>query len=288
MGRKNKIGLEYFPFDIDLFSDMKIRKLIKYQGGKAFTVYALLLCIIYKQGYYMRWDKELPFIISEQTGYEEVYIQEVIKSCFIVGLFSNELFEKAKVITSKGIQERYQYICNLSKRKCVISEYSLISSEETPISSEEIPISSEEIPENSGKSTQSKVKESKKNNNTPPIIPQGGNGREPIIKICEIKDLLLKDELWKENACMQSGLSVEFLPMIPKQIDNFLSWIQATGAEKTILTMEDAKRRFIYWWKYTGLKEWKDEETRISGKTDRSGNGTSSSNGAKPDYNEVF
>ena len=51
MGRKNKIGLEYFPFDIDFFSDLKIRKLIKYQGGKAVTVYALLLCIIYKQGY---------------------------------------------------------------------------------------------------------------------------------------------------------------------------------------------------------------------------------------------
>ena len=108
MGRKNKIGLEYFPFDIDFFSDLKIRKLIKYQGGKAVTVYALLLCIIYKQGYYMRWDKELPFIISEQTGYEEVYIQEVIKSCLVIGLFSNELFEKEKIITSKGIQERYQ------------------------------------------------------------------------------------------------------------------------------------------------------------------------------------
>ena len=66
----------------------------------------------------MRWDKELPFIISEQTGYEEVYIQEVIKSCLVIGLFSNELFEKEKIITSKGIQERYQYICNLSKRKC--------------------------------------------------------------------------------------------------------------------------------------------------------------------------
>ena len=26
------------------------------------------------KGITMRWDKELPFIISEQTGYEEVYI----------------------------------------------------------------------------------------------------------------------------------------------------------------------------------------------------------------------
>ena len=77
MGRNKKNGLDYFPFDIDLFQDIRIRKLIKYQSGKAVTVYALLLCIIYKDGYYMKWDKELPFIISEQTGFEEAYILEV-------------------------------------------------------------------------------------------------------------------------------------------------------------------------------------------------------------------
>ena len=87
MGRNKKIGLDYFPFDIDFFQDLRIRKLIKYQGGKAVTVYALLLCNIYKQGYYMRWDEELPFFVSEQTGFEEAYIREVIKCCLVIGLF---------------------------------------------------------------------------------------------------------------------------------------------------------------------------------------------------------
>ena len=88
MARPSKQGLSYFPFDIDFFSDLKIRKLIKYQGGKAITVYTLLLCNIYKEGYYMRWDEELPFAISEQTGFEEAYIREVIKCCLVVGLIS--------------------------------------------------------------------------------------------------------------------------------------------------------------------------------------------------------
>lgn len=48
MARIAKSGLEYFPFDIDFFQDIRIRKLIKRQGGKAVTVYALLLCLIYK------------------------------------------------------------------------------------------------------------------------------------------------------------------------------------------------------------------------------------------------
>ena len=88
MGRNAKIGLDYFPFDVDFFTDIKVRKLIKYQGGKAVTIYALLLCTIYKSGYYTRWDEELPFIVSEQTGFEEVYISEVINSCLKLGLFS--------------------------------------------------------------------------------------------------------------------------------------------------------------------------------------------------------
>ena len=54
MARIAKSGLEYFPFDIDFFQDIRIRKFIKRQGGKAVTVYALLLCLIYKNGYFMQ------------------------------------------------------------------------------------------------------------------------------------------------------------------------------------------------------------------------------------------
>ena len=156
MGRNRKLGLDYFPMDVDFFQDIRIRKLIKYQGGKAVTVYALLLCIIYKQGYYVRWDDELPFIISEQTGFEEAYIQEVFKCCLIVGLFSKKLYDSDKVITSKGIQERYKSICDQLRRVCQFDEFGLISSEEIGISSEEIGISSEKKPINSAKSTQKK------------------------------------------------------------------------------------------------------------------------------------
>lgn len=101
MARTIKKGLDYFPMDIDIFNDLKIRKLIKYQGGKSITVYALLLCNIYKNGYYMKWDKELPFICSELTGFEEAYISEVIKTCLTLGLFSKGLFDADGVLTSK-------------------------------------------------------------------------------------------------------------------------------------------------------------------------------------------
>lgn len=127
MGRNAKKRLDYFPMDIDIFQDLKIRKLIKYQGGKAVTVYALLLCTIYKEGYYVKWDKELPFICSELTGFEEAYISEVLNTCLVLGLFDKTLFEKEQVLTSKGVQERYQRICQQSKRICSVEEYSLLA-----------------------------------------------------------------------------------------------------------------------------------------------------------------
>lgn len=163
MARKPKKGLTYFPMDIDIFQDIKIRKLIKYQGGKAISVYAYLLCSIYKDGYYMRWDHELPFIVSEVTGYEEAYIHEVIKSCLSIGLFSKSLFEKEKILTSKGIQDRFVLVMKNLNRVSEIDEFNLISSEETPISSQETPISQPETPVSSEFGTQRKEKERKEN-----------------------------------------------------------------------------------------------------------------------------
>lgn len=100
MARIAKSGLEYFPMDIDFFQDIKVRKLIKRQGGKAVTVYALLLCLIYKNGYYMQWDDELPFIGSESTGFDEAYVSEVIKTCLTLGLFNKKLFDNEQILTS--------------------------------------------------------------------------------------------------------------------------------------------------------------------------------------------
>lgn len=165
MARAKKIGLDYFPMDVDMFNDIKIRKLIRRQGGKAITVYALLLCNIYKNGYYMLWDEELPFIISELSGYDEAYIQEVIKSCLSLGLIDQNMFEQEKILTSRGIQIRYKEIQKMSKRNANINEFSLISSEETDITSEEMPITSEEISITSEKMQQRKEKKRKGNKN---------------------------------------------------------------------------------------------------------------------------
>ncbi len=164
MARPRKLGLEYFPFDTALYDDIKIRKLIKYHGGGAVSVYTFLLCTIYKNGYYIKWDKDLPFIISEGTGFEENFINSVVQCCLDTGLFSQEQLTKNNIITGKGVQSRYELVCKISKRSIVIkSEFTCIDSEETVVNTEITGVITEETLINSESSTQSKVKERKGN-----------------------------------------------------------------------------------------------------------------------------
>lgn len=229
MGRNRESGLNYYPFDIDFFADIKIRKLIKYQGGKAVTVYALLLCLIYKSGYYMRWDDELPFICSEQTGFDEAYISEVIKSCLALGLFDSALFNSDSILTSRGIQERYANILKLCKRKATITDYNLIHSEQNGISSELIPDSSEQMAISPEFMPQSKVKRSKEN-----ISVVGVNAHAPA---CEgdptSYDWLLSEFFKPEHAgvveqlCM--GMKIE-----PNAMQEYANEVVSDWAQKNI------------------------------------------------------
>lgn len=125
-----KKGIGYFPFDVDAFQDVKIRKLIKCQGGKAVTVYVLLLCTIYRDGYYTRWDAELPFMIAEQSGFEAAYVREAVKSCLALGLLDKGLFDREGVLTSEGIQTRYLKVCKESKVDAKLDEFSLVEAPE--------------------------------------------------------------------------------------------------------------------------------------------------------------
>lgn len=251
MARPNKEGLDYFPFDTNLFQDIRIRKLIKYQSGKAVTVYALLLCIIYKDGYYMRWDKELPFIISEQTGFEEAYVLEVINSCLKLGLFSNELYTSDGILTSRGIQERYKKICDLCRRKSEISEFSLISSEEKIISSEEKPI-------NSAKSTQSKSKvkkkkellsseSNKKNEPKGSLLTPSHPGFNPDLvekPLDECKNELINNVLWIEKICSHQYISpIQF----QSYLDEFFKDLDCRDVD--MKSPKDARDHFTNWLK---------------------------------------
>lgn len=260
MARTIKRGLDYFPFDVDFFQDIRIRKLIKYQGGKAVTVYALLLCTIYRNGYYAEWDKELPFIISEQSGYTEAYIQEVIDCCLNIGLLSKELFESDKILTSKGIQERYRRICSSSRRNSVIAEYNLIPVDEKPENSQS-QRNAQETPPQQQKSNVPRTKPKptpypsvgQPTPATPvPPAPSVQKYSSSIdVEVAEMK----KSAQWKESVCIRYQLTNE-------QVDNYLADF-ALKCDKQHTSMQDARSHFCYW-----LQKQKKEESQTKPPTD--------------------
>ena len=198
MARPKKQGLDYFTCDVNFYQDIKIRKLIRYKGVQAVPVYHYLLCQIYASGYFLMWDDELPFIVFEATGLQEETVIDIIGYCVEIDLFSRVMFDEYKVLTSKGIQERYFFVNGILKRKVdkvypysllstdgvsVYSDDTVVSSEETRITSEETAVNTEETRINSAKSEQIKEKERKDNNSlrsslSPPSPPPPAHVRE--------------------------------------------------------------------------------------------------------------
>jgi len=180
MARPKKIGIDYFPHDVDMHDNFNVRRLMYYHGGgNAYAVYLTILEFIYKAGYYISVDKFLIFNLAGILKYEEEYITSVIEACVENELFIENLFKNENILTSYGVQKRYIKIALLSNRKIyanepflldkIIDDFNLIPNK-TQVMSNKTQVMSVE-------STQSKVKESKvkKNINTP-LPPLGGNG----------------------------------------------------------------------------------------------------------------
>ena len=155
-------GIEYYPLDVDFLNDLKIKKIMKSCGPNSIAIIILLLGNIYKdEGYFMKWDEDVCFLVADAVGAKEVYVKEVLKKCLQVDLFSSELFEKFKIITSKGIQKRFFEITKRRKRENLINDYLLVNVTETGVNVAETPITVAETGVIVSKSTQSKVKKSK-------------------------------------------------------------------------------------------------------------------------------
>ena len=193
-GRPIKDGLDYYPIGVDWLKSLTARRIGMKTGAAGLIVYQYLLGEIFQRGYYLRLEDyfvdnlifELTPIIKDTEDKIRACVNATIDICVEVGCFDRSL-QQAGILTGKDIQKTYLEVCKKSKRKNIDSlEYSLvtgdreskplprISSEEMPINSEEIIINSELMPIDSELIQQSKVKESKVNNNRiiAPIIEQ--------------------------------------------------------------------------------------------------------------------
>lgn len=182
MARPLKQGLDYFSLDVDFLRDDKLRIIMKAQGTKSIAVIICLLSRIYKEhGYFLQWDeRKMPYLVSDDVCTDSGVVTEVLSTALDVGFFDAAIFEKHKILTSKGIQKRYFAACSKRTNIEIFEEILLINpdvfqknavkkdvttmsknvfSEKTPVSDEKNLVFSEKTPESKGK--ESKGKESK-------------------------------------------------------------------------------------------------------------------------------
>ena len=133
MSRTIQNGLIYFSFDCDFFSNRKIKVLKANFGVDGIIVYVYLLCEIYKNGYYLKLDDDYEYIISDDLNLKPEKINAVISFLAEHSLFDKQLFISDKILTSKGIQKRFQLAIRERAKKTprTVNNYWLLDASET-------------------------------------------------------------------------------------------------------------------------------------------------------------
>jgi len=158
----NKIGLDYFPFDINFFDDDKILFTSARFGIKGENIAIRLLCKIYSEGYFYRFSEDEALLFAKRVGdsCQYSFVNDVVHELVKRGFFDRSIFDRFKILTSAGIQKRYFEAAERRKKVEIYEQLLLIDVgkwKNVDIIKQNVYI----IDENGNIIKQSKVKESK-------------------------------------------------------------------------------------------------------------------------------
>lgn len=135
MARPLKTGLSYFPFDVDFFTDIKIKRLRARYGTDGIAVYIYILCQIYRSGYYVEYNDDFILDISDELKLSENSTTQIVNYLFsrsLLQLIESTLAVPVKVVTAASVQRRYQEAKKGAKRDIEVeSEFWVLKNEET-------------------------------------------------------------------------------------------------------------------------------------------------------------
>lgn len=180
LARPQKTGLDYFPVDVDIFSDTKIRIVMARFGADGFAFYMYLLSRIYRDGFCVKADEDFILIASADLQMSREKIGQMLSFFLDRSLLDSILFKADKILTSSGIQKRYQEAVKSRASKNAVTvdgRYWLLKTDETesfiqvrqpesfseknPSKSEKNPSKSENNPLKESKGKKSKGEERK-------------------------------------------------------------------------------------------------------------------------------
>ena len=112
-----KVGLDYFPFDVNFFEDIKVLALKGKYGYEGIVVYQRLLCRIYgDKYYYILWDDIYVEALAGFLNISLELLQAIVDKCLKLQLFDANMYSQYKILTSHGIQSRYLKAITATKK----------------------------------------------------------------------------------------------------------------------------------------------------------------------------
>ena len=266
-------GINYFPVGVNFMEENAMEVIEAKYGIKGPAIVLKLLCKIYKEGYFIRWDEEQCLIFANKAGREvqAKEVQGIIEILFIKGILDRNSYLENGILTSENIQKVWLEATKRRKRELSELPYLIVKPEkengkpDTPSITQEIqqpelfkgkktPVNPKNVvhhvavdAKNACNSGQSKVKESKakENKELPPSAPPKG-----------------KEEEWKEDSASLPIPGYAFNTMThnyPGLMDTLkrLS-ITDTGEVNSILRLSDYGRKGTTVWRLIANTCWSD------------------------------
>ena len=199
-------GINYFPMGVNFMEENAMEVIEAKYGIKGAAIVLKLLCKIYKEGYFIRWDEEQCLIFANKAGREvqAEEVQGIIEILFIKGILDRNSYLENGILTSENIQKVWLEATKRRKRELSELPYLIVKTEkengkpDTPSITQEIqqpelfkgektPVNPKNVvhhvavdAKNACNSGQSKVKESKakENKELPPSAPPEGKEEE--------------------------------------------------------------------------------------------------------------
>lgn len=100
-------SIDYFSFDVDFFEDEKIQFVTARFGTTGEALVIRLLCKIYRNGYYTKFDNDTALLFSRQVGESIGLAIDVVNELVKRDFFDKSIFSSFSVLTSKGILKRF-------------------------------------------------------------------------------------------------------------------------------------------------------------------------------------
>ena len=199
-------GINYFPVGVNFMEENAMEVIEAKYGIKGSAIVLKLMCKIYKEGYYIRWDEEQCLIFANKAGREvqAEEVQGIIEILFTKGILDRNSYQENGILTSESIQKVWMEATKRRKRELSELPYLMVKPEkengkaDTPPALQEIqqpelfkkektPVNPKNVvhhvavdAKNACTSGQSTVKENKaeENKEFPPSAPPKGEGEE--------------------------------------------------------------------------------------------------------------